>query len=107
VDSAVAQEMLNLRIRYKEPEGSESKLIDFPLVDRGQSFERASADFRFAAAVAEFGMMLRSSPHRGSSSWAATLSLARESRGADREGYREEFIRLVQLCEQLARSAAR
>jgi Ca-activated chloride channel family protein len=107
VNSAVERELLNLSIRYKEPEGSESKLIEFPLVDRGQEFGRASADFRFAAAVAEFGMLLRNSPYRGSSSWESVLAIARESRGLDREGYREEFIRLVQLCEQLARSAAR
>ncbi|HEX4996595.1 MAG TPA: von Willebrand factor type A domain-containing protein [Terriglobia bacterium] len=107
VNATVAKELLNLRIRYKDPEGAESKLIDFPLVDRGQAFASASVDFRFAAAVAEFGMLLRDSPYRGASSWTSVISVARESRGSDREGYREEFIRLVERCAELARVAVR
>src|SRR5262249_3143987 len=49
--TALSTELLNLKIRYKEPEGTDSKLIEFPLIDRGQAFANASSEFRFAAAV--------------------------------------------------------
>jgi Ca-activated chloride channel family protein len=107
VPAAVAQEMLDLRIRYKDPEGTESKLVSFPLVDRGQAFANASGDFRFAAAVAEFGMLLRDSPYRGASSWESLIAVANGSRGTDREGYREEFVRLAQQAERIARQSGR
>jgi Ca-activated chloride channel family protein len=95
--------MLDLKIRYKDPEGSESKLIEFPLVDRGQAFASASSEFRFAAAVAAFGMILRDSPFKGSSNWDLVNSIATGSRGSDRDGYREEFIRLSDRARLLWR----
>jgi Ca-activated chloride channel family protein len=93
-ESAMSKELLNLKINYKEPEGTKSTLIEFPLVDRGQSFASASSEFKFAAAVAAFGMILRDSPFKGSANWDLVNSIATASRGSDRDGYREEFIRL-------------
>jgi Ca-activated chloride channel family protein len=93
--TAMSTELLNLKIRYKEPEGTDSKLIEFPLIDRGQAFSNASSEFRFAAAVAAFGMILRDSPFKGSANWDLINSIAMNSRGADRDGYREEFVRLA------------
>ncbi len=90
-----SNEMLTLKIRYKEPTGTESKLISLPLVDRKTQFSRASADFRFAASVAEFGMILRDSPYRGKASISDVLENAQGSKGTDRNGYRQEFIGLV------------
>ena len=55
------QELLTLKLRYKHPDGDESRLLEFPVTDGGASFGRASADFNFAAAVASFGMLLRDS----------------------------------------------
>jgi Ca-activated chloride channel family protein len=107
IAASVAKELLYLSISYKNPEGAQDKRIDVPLVDRGQSFDNASIDFRFAAAVAEFGMLLRNSSYRGTSTWESAIAIARASRGADKEGYREEFIRLVQQCEQIVRTAGR
>ena len=100
-DGIVSNEMLNLKIRYKDPDASESKLLEIPLTDRGISFSNASADFRFAAAVAGFGMILRDSSNKGSATldWVATT--ATNSRGTDVNGYRGEFIRLVQRAMQL------
>lgn len=91
-----SNETLTLKIRYKDPDGTESKLMSLPLVDREAQFSKASADFRFAASVAEFGMILRSSPYRGNASVSAVLENAQESKGPDRGGYRQEFIGLVQ-----------
>ena len=98
-----ANEMLDLRIRYKEPEGTESKLIELPLVDRGASFANASSDFRFAAAIAGFGLVLRDSVYKGSATLDWVLATAQNSRGVDKNGYRDEFIRLVQRSMQIRR----
>ncbi|HEX4998048.1 MAG TPA: von Willebrand factor type A domain-containing protein [Terriglobia bacterium] len=95
-NSIASNEMLNLKIRYKEPEAATSKLIEFPLVDRGQAFAAASADFRFASAVAAFGMILRDSPYKGTATWELVRSIAENSRAGDRTGARDEFIQLVQ-----------
>jgi Ca-activated chloride channel family protein len=84
-----------LRLRYKEPRGETSRLIHRAIVDRGTSAFAASADHQFAAAVAEFGMLLRNSPFKGTSSFADVTSLARAARGADLAGYREELLRMI------------
>jgi Ca-activated chloride channel family protein len=96
-------ETLTLKIRYKEPDGTESKLLSFPLVDREAAFSKATADFRFAAAVAQFGMILRDSPYRGNSTLANVQDTAQGSKGQDRNGYRQEFIELVKRARSMER----
>jgi Ca-activated chloride channel family protein len=98
-----SNELLDLRIRYKDPEASESRLVEMPLVDRGTGFSNASADFRFASAVAGFGMVLRDSAYKGSATLDWVLATAQNSRGADKNGYRDEFVRLVQRATQIRR----
>ena len=70
---------------------------------RGGTFARATTDFRFAASVAEFGMVLRNSPYKGSASMDSVMDIAGGSVGADRNGYRKEFISLVQKARNLIR----
>ena len=94
-------ETLTLKIRYKDPDGTESKLLSLPLTDREGTFSKASADFRFAASVAEFGMILRNSPYRGNATVGEVIENAQASRGSDKNGYRQEFIQLVQKARQL------
>ncbi len=101
VQRALSGELLNLKIRYKEPEENRSKLLEVPLVDRGADFAAASSDFRFAAAVAEFGMILRDSPYKGNASYDAVLDIAGPSKGVDKGGYRAEFIDLVRRARAL------
>jgi Ca-activated chloride channel family protein len=103
VNAKASTELLTLKIRYKEPDGATSKLIELALYDRKQSFAKASADFQFAAAVAAFGMILRDSPHKGTSNWDLVRSIAQESRGQDRTGAREEFVQLVERARQMWR----
>jgi Ca-activated chloride channel family protein len=98
-----SNEMLTLRVRYKQPDSDTSTRMDVPLVDRGTAFARATTDFRFAAAVAEFGMVLRGSPYRGSSRMDSVLDIVEGSQGADRNGYRREFMTLVQKARNLGR----
>ena len=86
-------ELLTVKLRYKHPEGQ----MSFAVMD-GQLTE-PSADARFAAAVAQFGLLLRDSPHKGSATWGGVLELASSSAGDDR--YRREFIELVKQAQQL------
>lgn len=97
------KEMLFLKIRYKEPTAEESKLLTFPVKDGGQVWERASGDFKFAASVASFGMLLRESPYRGGSTWSQALALGRAGKGEDEHGHRAEYLRLVELAKDLSR----
>jgi len=92
---------LTVNITYKDPNGGNTRQLAFPLVDRGQTFERASTDFRFAAAVASFGMVLRDSPYKGTASVDSTLAMAERSMGSDRNGQRHEFVQLVERARQL------
>jgi Ca-activated chloride channel family protein len=96
-----SNETLTVKIRYKEPAGNDSKLLMFPLVDREQTFARANTDFRFAAAVASFGMILRDSPFKGTATIDSVLAIAEDSLGSDRNGYRREFLQLVQRARQI------
>jgi len=96
-----SNETLTVKLRYKEPTASDSKLLSFPLVDREQTFARASVDFRFAAAVASFGMILRDSPYKGTATFDSTLAIAEGSLGSDRSGYRREFMQLIQRARQI------
>ena len=94
-------EILNLKIRYKEPDGNASRLLEAPVADRAAGFGSASTDLRFAAAVASFGMILRDSPYKGQSTLNAVLEVAENSKGADKDRYREEFVGLVKKAKAL------
>jgi secreted protein with Ig-like and vWFA domain len=94
-------ELLTVKIRYKEPAGEVSNLLEFPLRDTGVRLEDASADFKFAAAVAGFGMVLRDSPHKGSLTLADISALGRAGLGSDAGGYRNEFLGLVDKAAAL------
>jgi Ca-activated chloride channel family protein len=97
-----AGELMTVKLRYKDPAGQTSKLISRPVSDNDASPARLPEDLRFASAVAEFGLLLRNSEHKGSSSYRQVLELARNSKGDDSDGYRAEFIKLVEAASQLA-----
>ncbi|MGZ7039317.1 MAG: YfbK domain-containing protein, partial [Thermoanaerobaculia bacterium] len=94
--------MAKLRLRYKEPRGETSRLIEAAVVDEGKSVFAASPDIQFAAAIAEFGMLLRNSPHLRTATYKEALALARTSRGADLDGDREELLRLMDTSRALS-----
>jgi Ca-activated chloride channel homolog len=96
-------ESLFVRLRYKPPTEDKSIPIERPVVDMGTDLPQASDDFKFAAAVAGFGMLLRESPHKGNLTYPGVMELGEASKGADRSGYRTEFIELVRKAEALAR----
>lgn len=99
---AVSGELLTLKMRYKEPEGDTSRKLEWPVIDAGTSFREAGDDFRFAAAVASFGLELRGSEYRGTASLDATAEIAQSSLGRDEGGYRTEFIELLRRAKELA-----
>lgn len=75
--------MLTLKLRYKEPDGDKSKLIEVPVRASTGAFEKASDNFRFAASVAGFGMLLRDSANKGSLTLDRLLEVAESSKGND------------------------
>ena len=96
-----SKEILTLKLRYKKLDGKKSRLIEHPLEDKNISLARTSANFKFSAAVASFGMLLRESEFKGNSSYESILELARDGKGKDFFGYRAEFIQLVEKCSLL------
>ncbi len=100
-------ELMQVKLRYKQPTGSTSQLITQTIGDRTQSITSASENLRFSAAVAMFGMVLRASEYRGNATYDQVLTLAQRAQGGDRQGYRSSFIDLVQQAKTLAQTAAR
>jgi Ca-activated chloride channel family protein len=92
--SAAGAELLFVQVRYKQPDGDESRLLTQPVL-AGTS-RAPSVDFQFQAAVAEFGLLLRNSEFRGKADLARVIAAAREARGTDRDGYRAEFVKLAE-----------
>jgi len=100
VPREVADELLTVKVRYKAPAGTESRRLEFPVKDGGAGFAGASGDFKFAAAVAAFGMVLRDSEHKGTTDLAAVEAWAEAGLGYDPGGYRAEFVELVRAVRR-------
>ncbi len=99
--AAQGGELAHLRLRYKRPGESESRLIEQPLLRKQMlaSSQQASESFRFAAAVAAFGQTLRGGRYTGDYRYDQIVELAHGARGDDPDGWRAEFVRLVQLTK--------
>jgi Ca-activated chloride channel family protein len=97
----VWEDLVLVNLRYKEPDKNESQLFTERVGDRFTSFKDASTDFKFASSVASFGMILRNSPYKGNATVKSVLELATQSQGTDLDGYRAEFVRLVQKSQEL------
>ena len=94
-------EWLTVQLRYKEPDGTTSRLLTHPVRVRRPA-AGPSGDFRFAAAVAAFGLVLRESEYRGTATLDQVLQLARGAEGKDPDGERAEFVRLVESARLLS-----
>ncbi len=102
-ENKTSGELLTVKLRYKKPNENKSKLITQTLKNEDHDWEEASADFQFSAAVAEFGLLLRGSEFKSEARFEQVLRLARQSKDEDEEGYRAEFIRLVESSQLLAK----
>lgn len=91
----INDETMTVKLRYKEPDGQLSKLIEHPVHDGKKTLKDAPRDFRFATAVAGFGMLLRDSEHAEDFTFDAVRQLALSGKGEDALGYRGEFVQLV------------
>jgi len=101
--AALSKEALTVKLRYKQPEGTTSKLIEVPLNDDARRIEDASAEFQFTAAVAGFGLLLRESSYAGQLTWEQVRQLALRGKGTDTLGYRGEFLQLIEKARGVAR----
>jgi Ca-activated chloride channel homolog len=97
-------ELCTIKVRYKQPGASSSERLEHVVRDEHVALAATSPAFRFSAAVATFGMTLRGSPERGTSSHALARELARGAIGQDLDGYQREFVSLVETAASLAHS---
>jgi Ca-activated chloride channel homolog len=97
--AALQDEILTVKVRWQPPSGGPSFAIERRVADPGHAFADASADTRFAAAVASFGMLLRGSPHRGVASYESVLAIAADATAND--AHRREFVTLVEKARDL------
>ncbi|HEU4652563.1 MAG TPA: VWA domain-containing protein [Steroidobacteraceae bacterium] len=96
-------ELANVRLRFKRPEREDSELLEFPVQRSSQLAQnQLPADFKFAAGVAAFGQLLRGGQFIGNFGYQDIIALARDGRGADRQGYRQEFVSLVERAQALS-----
>ena len=102
--STSSNEMLTVKLRYKKPDEDKSESVERAVTDTNEGFESAPIDLKFAAAVAEFGMILRDSEYKGNGTLDTVLEWAREGKGNDANGYRAGFIELVRKTQALKKS---
>jgi Ca-activated chloride channel homolog len=98
--AARSGELMTVKLRFKKPNGETSQLITRTVSDR---VGELTPNLGFASAVAEFGMLLRNSEFLGQATWSSAQDLARRHRGEDPDGYRAEFVRLIDLAAALQR----
>ena len=100
-DTNFSSELMTIKLRYKEPDGDQSKLMSIGVLDRNYSIEDASENVRFASAVAQFGLLLRDSRYKGNASFGGVQNLAQNALGGDLRNYRNEFLGLVNKAKRL------
>jgi Ca-activated chloride channel family protein len=94
-------DLLTVKLRYKAPDGDVSRKMEVAVIDDGRG--TASDDFSFAASVAMFGQLLRSSDFKGTATYDDVITLARKGLSKDEHGYRREFVRIVESVKGMAR----
>ena len=99
-----SNELMTVKFRYKKPDGDVSKLIEHAVTENPFGAAATSSNFRFAAAVAEFGMLLRNSEFKQSASYNKAWQLAKDALGNDEEGYRSEFLKLLKSAQSIVKN---
>ncbi len=98
-------ELLHVKLRYKAPNGTTSQLLTQSVLDQPVALAQGSPNLQFSSAVAMFGLLLRDSEFKGTANPKMVMQLASQAKGGDRDGYRAEFIRLVQRYQDLQESS--
>ncbi len=94
-------DLMTVKLRYKKPDGDKSILLEQVIRKESVSLSRSSLNLKWSAAVAGFGMLLRDSDYKGDLKYKDVIALARSAKGADDQGYRSEFIKLIETAELL------
>jgi Ca-activated chloride channel family protein len=94
-------ELMTVKVRYKAPDANTSKLLERAVKGTPGELAKMSTDFRWAAAIAGFGMMLRDSPHRANLTWKQVQSLAEGAIGEDKEGYRKQALEMIRAASRM------
>jgi Ca-activated chloride channel family protein len=100
-ESYKSKEWLTVKLRYKKPDADKSQLMVTKIEEQNFAWRAADEDFRFAASVAAFGQLLRKSKYINGVSYTEIIKWAKSAKGIDDEGYRAEFIQLVELAKVL------
>jgi len=95
-----SDELLTVKLRYKEPAGDTSKLLT-RVINVKEETAQPSENFRFASGVAEFGLLLRNSQYKSNASYQSVLERVKAAKGADSDGYRADLIKLVEIAQML------
>jgi len=95
------KELCTIKLRYKKPDGDGSKLIEKPVMDNNVPSQKTSDDFRWSAAVAEFGMILRQSEFKGEANYQHCKKLAESAKGKDANGYRRELMEMIDVMKSV------
>ena len=106
-EAYTSNEIMNVKLRYKDPRACRSRRIVKAVPDTVSDFRRSSDNFRFSAAVAGLGLVLRNSEYRGSITYTDIVSIAQGAKGEDPHGRRREFIHCAKQCQLIARSAGK
>jgi len=101
VKADLSAELMTVKLRYKQPDGNTSTKVEIPVKGKVLELDETSDNFRFSAAIAEFGLILRDSQYREDATVEQVIALAKGARGEDEEGYRSEFLKLVKLADTL------
>jgi len=96
-----SDEVMTVKLRYKKPDGDKSTLLEEPVEDEPVTLSKSSENFRWSAAVAMFAMELRGSKFKGKTTWKLIKNLGKAAKGDDKEGYRQEFLKIVEQAELL------
>ena len=94
-------ELLTVKLRYKQPDSNKSSKLEVAVIDNNTPIQKSSENFRFSAAVAGFGMILQNSVYKNDFTYKDIINLAQQATSYDPEGYRKEFIRLVESAALL------
>ncbi len=98
-----SKEIMTLKFRYKPPKSDKSILIETPINDDDIALDKTTNNFRFSASVAGFGMLLRDSKFKGTADFDMIKDIAKNSKGKDVNGYRGEYIRLIETAVLLSK----
>jgi len=105
--SNFSKEIMTVKLRYKDPAGETSRLMEVPVLEQRVALAVTSENFRFAAAVAEFGLLLRNSAFKQQANYKNVLNLAGSAVGTDQQGYRKEFVELAKKAQSLTKKSDR